>query len=155
MVTAKEGKPEPGDQDPVERAGDDAHHQDGDNRQREGPAVLEEVAEQGAGETEGRGHRQVDLARHHDEGQWQRHESDGPDVQPEVEEVGAAEEIVGLGHAEEHGGDHEPDQRHFPAAERLPPPSGRVASACRLAAGCAGAVRQAGHGCARHGVGLS
>ena len=122
------GQSEPGDEDPVERAGDQAHHQDGDYGERERPAVREQVAEQGAGETQGRGHGKVDLARDHDQCQRQCHQRDRPDVQPEIEEVGAREEVVGLGHAVEHGGEHEPDQRHLPAAERLPPPSGRVAS---------------------------
>ena len=39
------------------------------------------------------------------------------DIEPEVEEVAAAEEVVGLGCPEQHGRDHEADQGHFPAAQ--------------------------------------
>ena len=70
----KRRQTEPGDQEAVEGAGDDPHHQDRDYGQREGPAVLEKVAEQRTGQPERRGHRQVDLARHDDKGKGQGHE---------------------------------------------------------------------------------
>ncbi len=136
MVTARDGRPGLRHEHAVEGATGDSDGQDGDYGHGERPTVLEQVAEDGTGQSERRGDRQVDLARDHDQCQRERHKSDRPDVEAEVEEVGAGEEVGRNGRTVQNGPEQETDERHLPATERSPVetrPPARARAGARLA----------------------
>src|SRR5215216_4092249 len=123
------GQAEPGHQEAVEGAGQGAGHEHGREDQLQGPAGVPQPAQQGAGQAEDGGDRQVDLAGDDDHGQRQGQQGDLAHVQAQVEQVGAGEEPGRGLLPDQADDDQEHDQRGLPAQQ--PPDQGTAVLAGR------------------------